>query len=111
MSRQPPRSNLTYTLFPYTKLFRSGAVYGGRVRMGTSSAYDAAVAAIRAPLPDPPQTLDLVRYATLAASSHNTQPWLFHATPNAIRSEEHTSELQSLMRITYAVFCLKKTNN
>lgn len=63
----------------------AGAVYGGRVRMGSSSAYDAAVAAIRAPLPDPPQTLDLVRYATLAASSHNTQPWLFHATPNAIR--------------------------
>ena len=61
------------------------AVYGGRVRMGSSSDYDAAVAAMRTSLPDPAQTLDLVRYATLAASSHNTQPWLFHASPNAIR--------------------------
>jgi hypothetical protein len=63
----------------------AGAVYGGRVRMGSSSAYDAAVAAIRTPLPDPAQTLDLVRYATLAASSHNSQPWLFRASPNEIR--------------------------
>ena len=63
----------------------AGAVYGGRVRMGSSSAYDAETAAMRAPLPNPAQTLDLVRYATLAASSHNTQPWLFRASPNAIR--------------------------
>lgn len=63
----------------------AGVVYAGRARMGSSSDYDAAVAAIRTPLPDPAQTLDLVRYATLAASSHNTQPWLFRASPNEIR--------------------------
>jgi nitroreductase len=63
----------------------AGTVYGARVRMGSSSNYDAATAAMRAPLPDPAQTLDLVRCATLAASSHNTQPWLFHASPNEIR--------------------------
>ena len=69
----------------------AGAVYGGKVRMGSSSDYDAAVAAVRGPLPDPAQTLDLVRYATLAANSHNTQPWLFRASPNAIRIEPDRS--------------------
>lgn len=63
----------------------AGAVVGGKVLMGSSSDYDSAVAAMRAPLPDPAQTLDLVRYATLAANSHNTQPWLFRASPGAIQ--------------------------
>src|SRR3546814_4326297 len=78
MIRRPPRSTRTDTLFPYTTLFRSRA--GGR------SAYD--------PSED-------VKARTTRLSKGK-----YHDSPH--RSEEHTSELQSLMRISYAVFCLKK---
>src|SRR3546814_8834210 len=90
MIRRPPRSTRTDTLFPYTTLFRS------------------LLAAL----------MVMTALAVLAA------PWIMPAfapgfgacTPQGdlaadmlrIRSEEHTSELQSLMRISYAVFCLKK---
>src|SRR3546814_4874681 len=78
MIRRPPRSTRTDTLFPYTTLFRS-ADYAPRSRRRC-----AAAAAERA------------RGAHVARA------------PFGPRSEEHTSELQSLMRISYAVFCLKK---
>src|SRR3546814_14871395 len=89
MIRRPPRSTRTDTLFPYTTLFRS-----------------------------PPGALSL----DIGSDLHKI-PQFRHgdgrrakATPfigdnEPFRSEEHTSELQSLMRISYAVFCLKKTNN
>src|SRR3546814_7285556 len=82
MIRRPPRSTRTDTLFPYTTLFRST----GRVRRGLFCR-------------ERPDT---------AQSFLDQFPgWLrtYIALP---RSEEHTSELQSLMRISYAVFCLKK---
>src|SRR3546814_5524576 len=84
MIRRPPRSTRTDTLFPYTTLFRSTVVP-------------------RSPLRTLPPASNACRKVS--------QPWL--GQPASItapqrRSEEHTSELQSLMRISYAVFCLKK---
>src|SRR3546814_10863974 len=117
MIRRPPRSTRTYTRFPYTTLFRS--------RMKRS---------VKRILPD--SCLDQARHLDLSAGL-NVKLALRHddvarlqatgdndtvtdtpagrdrdslglATGAPIRSEEHTSELQSLMRISYAVFCLKK---
>src|SRR3546814_9489639 len=85
MIRRPPRSTRTDTLFPYTTLFRSGvvddAVAGGIDRRAAGGREVGA----------------LVHPRVAEDRMHK-------------RSEEHTSELQSLMRITYAVFCLKKNN-
>src|SRR3546814_9792549 len=80
MIRRPPRSTRTDTLFPYTTLFRSS--------MPQQLARRA---------PSPPEFRVRPVFITL--------PLLALVLP---RSEEHTSELQSLMRISYAVFCLKK---
>src|SRR3546814_1052168 len=86
MIRRPPRSTRTDTLFPYTTLFRSHAI-------------------------------------DTAQLPHNLSPWGMFVSADMVvkavmiglviasRSEEHTSELQSLMRISYAVFCLKKKTN
>src|SRR3546814_9313374 len=93
MIRRPPRSTRTDTLFPYTTLFRS------REAIST-----------RAPPPIVDETASLRRYTPFEAVGRA----LFKASTSAARldrSEEHTSELQSLMRISYAVFCLKKKNN
>src|SRR3546814_3118180 len=96
MIRLPPRSTRTDTLFPYTTLFRSM-----HVRL-LSDAPTAIVTADIAPMRDSP--------------SEDGRA-LFRAQKGVVgrlsscgkgRSEEHTSELQSLMRISYAVFCLKK---
>src|SRR3546814_5162900 len=96
MIRRPPRSTRTDTLFPYTTLFRSvrRARAGRRdlrqrpaKRQGDAQVLDRAVAQRRAAHP---------------RSAHRV------VGRARGRSEEHTSELQSLMRISYAVFCLKK---
>src|SRR3546814_14557991 len=90
MIRRPPRSTRTDTLFPYTTLFRSGVFVSG-VTVDQN-------------------TLPL---ASTARSSRATMLVIliigFTAGPE--RSEEHTSELQSLMRSSYAVFCLKTKTN
>src|SRR3546814_1692244 len=83
MIRRPPRSTRTDTLFPYTTLFRS------------------------------PVGLSLRCMASARSVATNEDgvaaAWRAAATTSSLgRSEEHTSELQSLMRISYAVFCLKK---
>src|SRR3546814_3944157 len=97
MIRRPPRSTLTDTLFPYTTLFRAGwpllvaAVTSPVSRSGTPVAV---VVLAAAALPPGAATTGLA--SALAATSE------------VMRSEEHTSELQSLMRSSYAVFCLKK---
>src|SRR3546814_1212375 len=92
MIRRPPRYTRTDTLFPYTTLFRSAAV----VSHSCGSFHDP-----RSPIlpgcPAPYQSLNRLQ----PESSPTRRLW---------RSEEHTSELQSLMRISYAVFCLKKKN-
>src|SRR3546814_1313164 len=93
MIRRPPRSTRTDTLFPYTTLFRSRraiALRDGRNPIGVPYPAVFAIYSLR----DLGTGKRLVRVAPAARSS--------------IRSEEHTSELQSLMRISYAVFCLKK---
>src|SRR3546814_6528709 len=88
MIRRPPRSTRTDTLFPYTTLFRSLFATAACSRSTSSLGGGGAN-----PLPIPP-LLD-------------AQPGRSFAL-QVQRSEEHTSELQSLMRISYAVFCLKK---
>src|SRR3546814_14808054 len=109
MIRRPPRSTRTDTLLPYTTLFRSpqaltrynnyrAAIINGAPAPGHSSG--AALAA-----------MERLSATTLPAG------YSFEWTGTALqekavpRSEEHTSELQSLMRTSYAVFCLKKTTN
>src|SRR3546814_6100518 len=89
MIRRPPRFTRTDTLFPYTTLFRSFGVPDLAGRSGLSTD------ALGRLLTD--ETLTSVDDARIVA-----------AGDSAARSEEHTSELQSLMRISYAVFCLKK---
>src|SRR3546814_7389575 len=100
MRRRPPRSTLTDTLFPYTTLFRSTRVHPrADIHAGVGRSADVA--------PDA-----RARRATRALAL-TVAPWMACSAsvskPNA-RSEEHTSELQSLMRISYAVFCLQKKN-
>src|SRR3546814_5286495 len=94
MLRRPPRSTRTDTLFPYTTLFRSpGQGHSDRA---------AARASARDPGGDRRRGADLpVRRADALFVGRGDQL-------ESLRSEEHTSELQSLMRISYAVFCLKK---
>src|SRR3546814_3827192 len=109
MIRRPPRSTRTDTLFPYTTLFRSKAI---------TSAYNRFLA-------DRKQVLkkawaaESSQHGRATLDRHMTLLYNYFAQPPAlpgfcraasaeVRSEEHTSELQSLMRISYAVFCLKK---
>src|SRR3546814_2761670 len=80
MIRRPPRSTRTDTLFPYTTLFRSSIRSMSSSRTSIANLRTPSISAVLTPGP------------SLEPS----------------RSEEHTSELQSLMRISYAVFCLKK---
>src|SRR3546814_5764168 len=91
MKRRPPRSTRTDTLFPYTTLFRSAA--GARRCRWVRSRADLRRRSLRARCGSGPT----------ARRGRGRG-----GEPSRSRSEEHTSELQSLMRISYAVFCLKK---
>src|SRR3546814_7140164 len=102
MIRRPPRSTRTYTLFPYTTLFRSHAQKKKAASCLAAFSFErmpayALFIAVEALLIVFEIELPSAPIAPMAAT--------------AIRSEEHTSELQSLMRISYAVFCLKKKKN
>src|SRR3546814_6095202 len=88
--RQPPSSTRTHTRFPYTTLFRSGF---DRLRRGEPDDVERR---------HPPDSVGRAGRGRYAGKTHIGQGR--HVGP---RSEEHTSELQSLMRISYAVFCLK----
>src|SRR3546814_4212864 len=116
MIRRPPRSTRTDTLFPYTTLFRS-QLDEGCSRQGdplTQLRLWSGHAGPKSAQPSPDgrgENLssraadlgdDLLRRIAQIVGGHDRQP--------RIRSEEHTSELQSLMRNSYAVFCLKKNN-
>src|SRR3546814_9199663 len=95
MIRRPPRSTRTDTLFPYTTLFRSlAALY----RIGGAQV-----------LPRRQQKRCRTRSCAVGARHQpvRNRPGI-RRLHSQLRSEEHTSELQSLMRISYAVFCLKK---
>src|SRR3546814_9940335 len=93
MRRRPPRSTRTDTLFPYTTLFRSNAIKQARLQTNFVG----------------------IEYLRLIGRGSRSPDRKTAAVSSAVirgiqvdRSEEHTSELQSLMRISYAVFCLKK---
>src|SRR3546814_1883163 len=94
MIRRPPRSTRTDTLFPYTTLFRSHRSRASKVSSSESEEE------LRK------STLTYVDKATLRVFGQKLRRAA--RLVDLIRSEEHTSELQSLMRISYAVFCLKK---
>src|SRR3546814_4454144 len=100
MIRRPPRSTRTDTLFPYTTLFRSVAA------VAAQGAGQQAVQAAALPVRQDQQHRQAGDHAAEQGvdQARNKQPVA------VARSEEHTSELQSLMRISYAVFCLKKKN-
>src|SRR3546814_1130716 len=104
MIRRPPRSTRTDTLFPYTTLFRSCRASGRmcRNRQRTTPPYHQT-----SPLPTSPAKRWTCR-PERNPTTYVTRPILTAVRPDDDRSEEHTSELQSLMRISYAVFCLKK---
>src|SRR3546814_9533147 len=109
MIRRPPRSTRTDTLFPYTSLFRSVIVDQHAAherlvleRMRRAMA-DGGVSAQALLLPE---VVDLDEAACDRLEARADELAAF-----GLRSEEHTSELQSLMRLSYAVFCLKKKNN
>src|SRR3546814_9613256 len=91
MIRRPPISTRTDTLFPYTTLFRS-PFYPQRL--------------------SPPRAIGggLERVSAIGITTVISRCRFALKRCTSCRSEEHTSELQSLMRISYAVFCLKKTN-
>src|SRR3546814_1230890 len=111
MIRRPPRSTRTYTLFPYTTLFRSvlhppndeprhagssGCGYGGAGSVGFDGWPGAAGRFLH-------------RYADGEHDAIRSPRFKgVRRRRGRVRSEEHTSELQSLMRISYAVFCLTK---
>src|SRR3546814_9051363 len=129
MIRRPPRSTRTDTLVPYTTLFRSGDIRAvpaardphrtdrsagrGRRRYGDAAVQPRDVAGNgargtcargrppRLQLRHPGETRRVTAIVLPPLCSYRPRPW-------NVRSEEHTSELQPLMRISYAVFCLKK---
>src|SRR3546814_1856502 len=104
MVRRPPRSTRTDTLFPYPTLFRSASWWCASV--GRREGRPAVAASAQC----------LTRISLSVTAAKGTRRAIsFHSGPRLSaqwrnRSEEHTSELQSLMRISYAVFCLKKKN-
>src|SRR3546814_7314963 len=110
MIRRPPRSTRTDTLFPYTTLFRSGFPVLAAIERYIDL-FDTAAAR-------PGKAADVIEplvQQRLAAGRRRNHGFAFlygrvlaQLAVGHERSEEHTSELQSLMRISYAVFCLKK---
>src|SRR3546814_1259862 len=101
MSRRPPGYTRTDTLFPYTTLFRSPGHHGLDVDAQECRGEPARAACRRRRLPA--EAVDHQR-----ADRPRRLPARAAGQGEGARSEEHTSELQSLMRISYAVFCLKK---
>src|SRR3546814_4338625 len=106
MIRPPPRSTRPDTLFPYTVRFRSVGIPDGDVAAALRAAASASAAAAARG-----ESQDAGRHGggDEDASSHISLLRGMRTRPRG-RSEEHTSELQSLMRISYAVFCLNKKN-
>src|SRR3546814_3423826 len=95
MIQRPPRSTRTVTLFPYTTLFRSLGQDALLGELRDLVGDDVGLAA-----------LEHLEQVTVGDHAQALIPWV--VSGGEVRSEEHTSELQSLMRISYAVFCLKK---
>src|SRR3546814_4353696 len=110
MVRRPPRSTRTDTLFPYTTLFRSygdGALAWGLPEFEAYARQGVPVIA----LVGNDASWGQIARDQIPVLGDDVATTLSAARYEAARSEEHTSELQSLMRISYAVFCLKKKKN
>src|SRR3546814_7089651 len=103
MIRRPPRSTRTDTLFPYTTLFRS--LYRWRERHGLAA--DLRHSEVGG---EPSGQGAGPRGGPEERTGQRTRAGQYNLPGRQLRSEEHTSELQSLMSISYAVFCLKKKN-
>src|SRR3546814_10726141 len=109
MIRRPPRSTRTDTLFPYTTLFRSNSPpcfgsHGAKccaLLPSSALGFNERLRQVKGLQGDGQGVLDVRPFDAIGAVK-------IGADQQAARSEEHTSELQSLMRISYAVFCLKK---
>src|SRR3546814_8231916 len=98
MIRRPPRSTRTDSLFPYTTLFRSSHIFSlWSIKCGFRSCFG---------------KFFFYHMRSPARNSSNCKNGReqVHGNSQTVRSEEHTSELQPLMRTSYAVFCLKKKN-
>src|SRR3546814_9692744 len=122
MRRRPPRSTRTDTLLPYTTLFRSAA---GRLRRvahsWAGSQRERLGRAVQLQLPGrQPAAVAALEHqvvalggvdGALAGQRVQADGMIRQRRGSEPRSEEHTSELQSLMRSSYAVFCLKKKKN
>src|SRR3546814_5043012 len=123
MIRRPPRSTRTDTLFPYTTLFRSRCTRHGRrqapIQCRCFAMNDVLeVRDLKRSFTQGDQTIHVLRgvdltlkageIVALLGPSGSGKSTMLQAVGLLERSEEHTSELQSLMRISYAVFCLKK---
>src|SRR3546814_3573280 len=123
MIRRPPRSTRTDTLFPYTTRFRSTrrgrlvqcglTLFGGELGQGHGNRSSSFIQGADCGQSSHSVTDSATQGAT-GPDQHGRSPWPRSEQGRAadvervLRSEEHTSELQSLMRISYAVFCLKK---
>src|SRR3546814_8503580 len=103
MIRRPPRSTRTDTLFPYTTLFRSPRKPSKLLMSLGQSTMGRLVVLLSYP--------HLFEFSHHQEKNTTTISSKYRNVTAVSRSEEHTSELQSLMRISYAVFCLKKKNN
>src|SRR3546814_5980785 len=105
MIRRPPRSTRTAPLFPYTTLFRS--IWSSNLSAAAGTTGRIAIARVRT------ARNSVISTARIRSGSvlRNAQGAMASTYWLQARSEEHTSELQSLMRISYAVFCLKKKTN
>src|SRR3546814_1134825 len=101
MIRRPPRSTRTDTLFPYTTLFRSSRSSPAGDSEDAERVLDGGVAV---------ECRSLGQRRLVEVVAQRGPEIQAEVVQRDLRSEEHTSELQSLMRISYAVFCLKKKN-
>src|SRR3546814_6205531 len=122
MNPRPPRSNRPYTLFPYTTLFRSNSVNYLIDTLKTAKPHSITIAMLgpqtnlALALIQEPDIVQGIKEVVIMGGAHfnggNITPvaeFNLFADPQAAEDrKEHTSELQSLMRISYAVFCLKK---
>src|SRR3546814_10908685 len=106
MILRPPRSTRTDTLFPYTTLFRSPSS-GRRLFTGYAIiAYSGTLSSSK-PINNDAKCVAQASVRPPSADRHSSRYISSFSPLKPSRSEEHTSELQSLMRISYAVFCLK----
>src|SRR3546814_3080694 len=102
LTPRPPTSTRTDTHFPYTTLFRSLSEEQGQIHLPAFACWLSGLDKVGSP----PE--GALRNKYKVERPFYAQPFRHRHGPICCRSEEHTSELQSLMRISYAVFCLKK---